>query len=105
MSVSTALTMFRGEDIVLAFEMSPPADITGWTITLKVAASLGGAVQFTRSATITDGPRGRFTVAIASADTSALSVGRYVWDARRTDAGSKTTVADGTLDLRQEVTA
>ena len=48
--------------------------------------------------------RGRFRITIASADTASLAVGRYVWDCRRTDAGNKATVADGSIDLRQEVT-
>jgi hypothetical protein len=52
-----------------------------------------------------DGPRGQFRVSIASADTASLTAGRYVWDCRRTDSGSKATLADGYLDLRREVTA
>ena len=104
-SVSSRLAFFRGEDVTLDFQMVPPADVTGWAISLKVADRLGGTVQFTRSASITDGPAGKFRVTIASGDTAALAVGRYVWDCRRTTAGSKTTLADGTLDLRQEVTA
>ncbi len=105
MSVTSHLSFFRGEDLTLDFQMTPPVDVTGWTITLKIADSLGGSVQVTKTASITDGPRGRFRVTLASADTAALAVGRYVWDARRTDSGSKATLADGTLDLRQEVTA
>ena len=105
MSITSHLSFFRGEDMVLDFQMSPVADVTGWTISLKVADALGGTVQFAKSATIVDGPRGRFRVNLASADTASLAVGRYVWDARRTDSGSKATLADGTLDLRQEVTA
>jgi hypothetical protein len=34
-----------------------------------------------------------------------MAVGRQVWDVRRTDSGSKVTLAEGTLELRQEVTA
>jgi hypothetical protein len=104
-SVTSHLSFFRGEDVTLDFQLTPPIDITGWTISLKMADSLGGTVQFTKSATITSGPEGRFRVTIASADTSGLAVGRYVWDARRTDSGNKATLADGTLELRQEVTA
>jgi hypothetical protein len=104
-SITSHLSFFRGEDITLDFQMTPPADITGWAITLKAADAIGGTVQFTKTATILDGPRGRFRVTIANADTAALAVGRYVWDARRTDSGFKSTLADGTLDLRQEVTA
>jgi hypothetical protein len=70
-----------------------------------VADTLGGTVQFTKAATIDDAGRGTFHFGVASADTASLAVGRYVWDVRRTDSGNKTTVADGNLDLAQEVTA
>jgi hypothetical protein len=103
MSVASHISFFRGEDVVLDFEMTPLADVTGWAITLKVADTLGGAVQLTKTATITDGPRGRFRVTIASADTASLSAGRYTWDCRRTDSGAKATLAHGELDLRREV--
>ena len=104
MSITSSLRFFRGEDIILDFTMTPPLDITGWTLSFKVANTLGGTVQFTKSATIVDAPQGKFRVTIASADTASLAVGRYVWDCRRTDAGNRATVADGSIDLRQEVT-
>jgi hypothetical protein len=97
--------MHRGEDVTLHFQLTPPADVTGWTLSLKAVPALGGTVQFTKSATIIDGPRGRFQFTLASADTASLAVGRYSYDVRRTDSGSKATLADGVLDLRQEVTA
>jgi hypothetical protein len=105
MSITSHLTFFRGEDVTVDFQMAPPADVTGWTITFTLADTLGGTAQFSKTASITDGPRGRFRVTIASADTASLTAGRYVWDARRTDSGSKATLADGWLDLRREVTA
>ncbi|MFO0929160.1 MAG: hypothetical protein U0736_19410 [Gemmataceae bacterium] len=105
MSISSNLTFFRGEDVTLDFQMARRSSVTGWAITFKAADGLGGTVQITKSATVTDGPRGRFRVSLASADTAALNPGRYVWDVRRTDAGSKATLADGYLDLRREVTA
>jgi hypothetical protein len=97
MSVTQNLRFFRGEDVTLDFQMTPPEDVTGWTIVFKLADKLGGTVQFSKTATVVDGPRGRYT--------AGLAVGRYVWDARRTDAGSKATLADGFLDLAQEVAA
>jgi hypothetical protein len=99
------LVLHRGEDVDVEFQLSPPSDCTGWTISLKIAPTLGGTVSTTKSATIVDGPRGRFRVVLAAADTASLAVGRHVWDARRTDSGNKVTLAEGTLDLRQEVTA
>jgi hypothetical protein len=106
MSVTSSLSFFRGEDVTVDFQMTPPADITGWTISYTLKDTLGGTTQngFPLTATIVDGPGGRFRVAIASGLTAGLAVGRYVWDARRIDAGNKTTLADGYLDLRQEVT-
>ncbi len=105
MSIPSNVSFFRGEDLVLDFQLSPIEDIASWTISLKVADSLGGTVQFTKSASITDGPRGKFRVTIASADTASLAAGRYTWDARRTDSGAKATLAHGEIDLRREVTA
>lgn len=104
-SIPGYFVLHRGEDMTLHFRMAPPMDITGWTISLKTVPALGGAVQFTKSAAIVDGPRGKFRFTIANADTSSLTVGRYSYDVRRTDSGNKTTLADGVLDLRQEVTA
>jgi hypothetical protein len=109
MSITSNLTFFRGEDVTLNFTLQPPRDITGWTMTFTVRTTLGGTIQFTKTVgagiTIVDAGRGLFQVAVASADTAALTVGRYVWDVRREDAGSKTTLADGFLTLKQEVTA
>lgn len=105
MSVASHLSFFRGEDIVLDFALTPLVDISGWNITLKIADVLGGTVQVTKTASLTDGPRGRFRVTLASADTASLAVGRYTWDCRRTDSGARATLAHGELDLRQEVTA
>ncbi len=104
MSISSNLVFFRGEDIVLNLQMTPAVDITGWTIVFKAALGLAGSIAITISASITDGPRGRFQVVIPSASTASLTVGRYVWDCRREDSGNKSTLADGYLDLKQEVT-
>jgi hypothetical protein len=106
MSVTSSLSFFRGEDVTVDFQMTPPADVTGWAISFTLKDTLGGTTQngFPLIATLVDGPRGRFRVAIASALTAGLAAGRYVWDCRRTDGGNKTTLADGYLDLRQEVT-
>lgn len=104
MSITSNIVFFRGEDVTLNFQMNPPVDVTGWSITFTVADQLAGSVQFTKTATIIDGPRGQWQVTIANADTASLAVGRYVWDARRTDSGARSTLADGYIDLRQEIT-
>lgn len=105
MSIPSNFSFFRGEDVTLDFQMSPVEDVTGWSLSLKVADSLGGSVQFTKTPSILDGPRGRFRATIASADTASLTAGRYTWDVRRVDGGSKATLAHGEIDLKREVTA
>src|SRR4051794_32454096 len=70
MSITSNLSFFRGEDVPLDSQMPPPVDVTTWSITLKCADTLDGTVQFTKTASIVDGPRGKFRVSIASADTS-----------------------------------
>jgi hypothetical protein len=105
MSVTSSIVFFRGEDVTLNFTMRPPTDITGWTLTFTVRDKLGGTTQFTKTPTLTSATLGQFRVTIASSDTSGLAVGRYVWDVRREDSGNKTTLADGYLTLKQEVTA
>lgn len=107
MSVTSHFTFFRGEDIILNFQMTPPVDVTGWSITFSIFTDLpseGGTSFYAVSATIADGPRGKFTVAISSAATTGSAVGRYVWDCRREDSGNKATLADGYLILKQEIT-
>jgi hypothetical protein len=106
MSITSNLSWFRGEDVTIDFQMAPPADITGWSISFTLKDTLGGSTQtgFPLAAGVIDGPRGRFRVAIPSSATSSIPAGRYVWDCRRTDPGNKTTLADGWLDLKQEVT-
>jgi hypothetical protein len=104
MSVTSHINFFRGEDVVINFTMTPVQDITGWTLTFKVADQLAGTIKITKTAAIVNGPAGQFSVSIANADTSSLAVGRYVWDVRRVDSGYKSTVADGYITLKQEVT-
>ena len=103
MSITSRWEMFRGEDITLSFTVSPVENITGWTIAFGVAAFPGDDIVITKTATVTDGANGIFTVTIPSSDTAALDAGVYRFDARRTDSGNKATLADGTIVLRREI--
>lgn len=105
MSIQSRMEMFRGEDVTLTFTMSPVVNITGWAITWKMAERPGDTVLLTKTATLSDPTNGVFTVSLASADTAEMDAGLYWFDARRTDSGSKATLADGTIRLKQEITA
>jgi hypothetical protein len=104
MSVQSNLTFFQGEDILLTLTMTPPTDITGWTLLSTVKDELGGTTQFNPTVSATDYGRGVFTVSLSRAQTSALTPGDYVWDVRRTDSGKNAVLAHGEITVKQAVT-
>lgn len=105
MSVPSNISFFQGEDLELDFTLTPPKDMTGWTLTSSVKDKLGGTLQFNPTVTITDAGRGLFKAVWPRGSTSALAPGDYVWDVRRTDAGSNTVLAHGEATCKQPVTA
>ena len=46
MSVQSNIAFFQGEDILLTLTMTPPTDITGWTLVSSVADEIGGTIWF-----------------------------------------------------------
>jgi hypothetical protein len=113
MATKADFTFFRAEDIAIVFTQKQAdgvtaLDITGWTITFRVASSEFGAALFTKVPTLTTPLQGVFTVNIASADTSALtqegSPTTYYYDVRRTDAGFRTELFYGNLTIKDTET-
>src|SRR5262245_16720260 len=108
------LRFIRAQDIVLKASMSPPRDITGWSIQFEMRDRLGGSSVLVKTVgsgiTITDAGRGIISIALAKASTSGLTVSAelaagegYVWKIRRTDAGHTLVLARGQLILEQEI--
>lgn len=108
------LHLIRNQDVVLRVRMTPPRDITGWTIAFVVKTKLGGSTSISKSTssgiTITSAGRGIIEIALAAADTSGLTISSalasgegYVWEITRTDSGSRLVLARGQLILEQEV--
>jgi hypothetical protein len=104
MSVQSNLEFFQGEDVLLTFTLTPPQDMTGWTLAGTVRDKLGGTSQFTFTPTVTDAGRGIFTATWSRSNTSALAPGDFVWDVRRTDSGKNTVLAHGQITVKQPVT-
>lgn len=109
MSTEANFSFYRGEDVSIVFTQlqadgSTPQNITGWTITFRVATSQYGAATITKTPTLTTPLSGIFTVQLASADTSSLTQDGadtiYYYDARRTDSGSRTQLFHGTLTVK-----
>lgn len=75
-------------------------NITGWTLSFKVAATQGGSAIISKTAALTTPASGVCTVTITSADTSALNAGTYFYTLRRTDSGSRSEISYGTAVLK-----
>lgn len=108
MAIESNHSPWLGDDIELTLTLSaadipPTVGIAGWTITLNMAASVGGTVVVTATASIVSALQGTFKFTIPSASTLSLAARTYVWDARRTDAGSRDTLAFGTMAFRSRV--
>ena len=95
---------FIGEDKSLVFTIFNSAgsaqDITGWTISWKLSATLSGNATLTKSATLTTPASGICTVSVAAGDTSGLTPGTYYYVLRRTNAGSAAELAYGSCELQ-----
>lgn len=109
MSTEANFTFYRAEDIALVFtqlqsDNTTAQNITGWTIAFRAASTQYGAAVITKTPTLTTPLSGIFTVNLASADTSALTQDGldtvYYYDARRTDASSRTELFHGTLTVK-----
>lgn len=110
------LRFIRAQDLTIRAALAPPRDLTGWSVSFTVRDALGGSAVLTKTVgggiTLTDPGQGVLTITLAKADTSGLTVSSalaagkgYVWDVKRTDAGSNLVLARGQLILEQEITA
>ncbi len=94
---SDTVAIYRGEDVVVPFQVSPVENVTGWTIELNVEGypAVPKVIKKT-PATITDGPNGKFQFALAAVETD-VTPGHYQYDVTRTDSGSRRVLAEGTF--------
>lgn len=101
MAANDTIRMFRGEDVVKPFRMSPAEDITGWTIELTVAGPK--ADLFERAASVTSAEEGEFEFAIAKADTLGADPVAHAYAVRRTDPGEERVIAAGVFIIESAV--
>jgi len=109
MAENQDFSMFRGEDKVLEVTLVPAVVITGWALTFTLRLSTSGPTALVEKTVadgivITGGATGVFQVTLADTDTVSLTPGKYVFDCKRTDAGSETILVYGILTLLAEVT-
>lgn len=98
---------FQGEDKLLdCFVVDKggiPVNITGWTISFRLAATLGGAdiLGTPIAGVIVDALVGHYTITIPSIDTLGQNPVTYYYTIRRTNTGARNELSFGTLVLRQ----
>lgn len=103
------VSFYKGEDVDLTVTLSPPTNITGWSLQFTLRKQYGDAAALLTKTigagiTVTDATNGVFKVALASADSAGLELKAYVYDIQRTDAGNRTVLTIGNLTLLPEVT-
>ena len=97
------ISVYKGEDVLFTFTMSPVVNITGWQIVFTLRrAPTDSTVLATINAQITNGVGGVFTVAMDHAKTN-IGAGVYAYDVQRTDPGSDKVLSIGTFTILQEV--
>jgi len=74
-----------GQDGTWTVTLSPPEDVTGWTVSTTVRMYNGGPVLITKTPSVSD-PMGVFVTAFDAADLT-LTPGAYVIQLHRTNAG------------------
>lgn len=103
-AVNQNFAMHAGNDFTVRVNVydsdgSAP-DLTGASASWRLATTPGGAAVLTKTATISGTAPPVLQVALAAADTAALTPGQYFHEAKITDSGGKiTTVTVGRCSI------
>lgn len=103
-------TFYAGEDGVMHCQLMPVENITGWLLQCTARAQLNVLPllfqkQVGSGITITDGPNGKFDIAMNAADTMSATPQNYFFDIQRIDAGFHSELGIGTLTVAAPVAA
>ena len=106
MSTTTNITgLTIGEDILITLTVAGSGSIAAWTFEFNLRDQKTDAIVVTKTVgagiTITDAANRVLTIALNDTDTEPLRADQYLWDAWRTNDGSETCLADGTMDLKR----
>lgn len=87
-----------------------PVNLTGKTLRMAVRASASGpdllvATTLDGTLTVTDGPAGKFSMAVPYADTAGVPAGNHYWDLLDIlSPTSRTRLAGGRILVREGIT-
>jgi hypothetical protein len=96
--------VFTATDMPLVFTVidettTAAKDITGWTLSFKLAATQTGVAVLTKSATLTTPASGICQVPLTAADLTG-AVGVYFYSLTRTDVNNVQVLAYGTMVIQ-----
>jgi hypothetical protein len=122
MAKQTNLQLFIGTDFTFQFAILNGAetaaqDVSAWAISWMIKtdpniADASASITKTTSSGISvtgtwaSAPASntqRAVVTVDDTDTTSLAAGLYYWELKRTDAGSETVLAYGSIDLKRSV--
>ena len=95
------LTIGRGEDVSIVLSGPFSEDPTSWTMQFSVAKQRGQTPVLTITSVTIAGGAGTYTatIPITRAQSSALLLDQFDWDLFRTNAGSVSVKAGGSLQV------
>lgn len=98
--IRSVFSWFVGEDLMLVFTAKTPTNIAGWTIVVTLYNREGGTALSAPSmvTAIIDPTNGVFQVPLSNADSVALGRTPGFLQARRTDSGHNTVLAEGPIN-------
>ena len=103
MPVVQSIVVYRGEDITLDFTMSPSKDITGWVISMTISKAYNSPNKIIQvTATLTNGPLGRFSCILTAAQLN-ISPGVYYYDVFRVNPGNLRILSVGEFEVKPDV--
>ena len=108
MAATYNITVNQNADFIRSFQVKENnviLDITNYTFTGRLQSSFHVATYVDFVATITDGPAGTFTLALADSVTAAMTPGTWVYDIIMQDTATiKTRLLNGNAFIMQGVT-
>lgn len=104
MAIVTNLDLYRGEDVVLPYDVDE--DISGWTLATYISDRYEDTTPvLTLAVSITNAANGLCESALTAAETLGLTGEVYYWELARTTVGAVAVLARGTLTVRSRVPA
>lgn len=105
-------SLVKYEDGILTINMNPPVPIGAWDIRFRLSKRFGSdelisektvASGFNNQSgiNITDSGQGRFRITVKGSEMSGYDAGNYAFDVTRFTSGSRTTLAQGYLLLKE----